>query len=94
MKENAEFQLTIGSKYSIRSLESRDKPLVSQGTFKGFTAFGHQDAICIELDESHGGDGGKLRVIPMHMVIAIDVISAAEGLKPVKIEDETSRYFG
>ena len=94
MKENAQFQLTIGSKYRIRSLESRDRPLTSQGIFKGFTAFGHQDAICMELDESHKDEGGRLRVIPMHMVIAIDVLSAAEGLKPVEIGDESSRYFG
>jgi hypothetical protein len=94
MKGNAKFQLTLDSKYRIRSLESREKPLVSQGTFKGFTAFGHQDAICLELDESHEGDKGKLRVIPMHMVVAIDVLSAAEGLKPVESEEEASRYFG
>lgn len=94
MKENAKFQLTIGSKYKIRSLESREKPLVSQGTFKGYTALGHDDAICIELDESHKESKGRTRVIPSHMVIAIDVLSAAEGKELEEKEAEASTYFG
>jgi hypothetical protein len=94
MKENAQFQLTIGSKYKIRSLESREKPLVSQGTFKGYTAFGHDEAICLELDESHGEGKGRIRVIPSHMVIAIDVLSAAEDKDVKDKEAEASTYFG
>lgn len=94
MKENANFQLTIGSKYKIRSLESKEKPLISQGIFKGYTAFGHNDAICIELDESHKESSGRMRVIPAHMVIAIDVLSTAEAKDLKESEDEASRYFG
>ncbi len=94
MKENAQFQLTIGSKYRIRSLESRDKPLISQGTFNGYTVFGHDDAVCIELDESHKENTGKIRVIPAHMVIAIDVLSAAEDKASKEKEEEASTYFG
>jgi hypothetical protein len=94
MKEDSQFQLTIGSKYKIRSLESRDKPLVSQGTFKGYTAFGHDEAICLELDDSHGEGKGRIRVIPSHMVIAIDVLSAVEGKELKEKEAEASAYFG
>jgi len=94
MKENSKFQLTIDSKYRIRSLESRDKPLITQGTFKGYTAFGHDDAICIELDDSHGEGQGRIRVIPAHMVIAIDVLTAVESKDVVDKEAEASTYFG
>jgi hypothetical protein len=94
MKDNAKFQLTVGSKYRIRSLESRDKPLISQGEFKGYTAFGHEDAICLELDESHDDDNGKIRVIPSHMVIALDVLTAAEDTESKEKDDEASRYYG
>jgi hypothetical protein len=94
MKENAKFQLTVGSKYKIRSLESRDHPLISQGTFKGYTAFGHDDAICMELDESHKESKGRIRVIPGHMVIAIDVLSAVEDKASDDKEAEASTYFG
>jgi hypothetical protein len=94
MKDNAQFQLTVGSKYRIRSLESRDKPLISQGTFKGYTAFGHDDAICLELDDSHVDDKGKLRVIPSHMVIALDVLDVKEDTASKEKDDEAARYFG
>ena len=94
MKENAKFLLTVGSKYKIRSLESREKPLISQGIFKGYTAFGHDDAICIELDESHKESTGRMRVIPAHMVIAIDVLAVAEDEASKEKLDETSIYFG
>jgi hypothetical protein len=94
MKDNAQFQLTVGSKYRIRSLESRDNPLVSQGVFKGYTAFGHDDAICIELDDYHKEDSGKIRVIPSHMVIALDVLSAAKNDISKEKDEDTSRYFG
>ncbi len=94
MKENTIFQLTPGSKYRIRSLESRDKPLISQGTFNGYTVFGHDDAVCIELDESHKEDAGRIRIIPAHMVIALDVLSAAEDKDSKEKEEEASTYFG
>lgn len=94
MKENAVFQMTVGSKYRVRSLESRDKPLISQGIFKGYTAFGHNDAVVMELDESHGEGQGRIRVIPAHMVVAIDVLSTVEGKDIREKEEDTSRYFG
>ena len=94
MKENAKFRMTVGSRYIIRSLESRDRPLISQGTFKGYTAFGPEDAICMELDESHEDDAGRTRIIPAHMVIAIDVLSAAEDKDSKEKEEEASTYFG
>jgi hypothetical protein len=94
MSKNAEFQMTIGSKYRVRSLESREKPLISQGIFKGYTAFGHTDALVMELDESHGEGQGRVRIIPAHMVVAIDVLLTAEGTDAKEKEKETSRYFG
>ncbi len=94
MKENAQFQITIGSKYRIKSLESRDKPLTTQGIFKGYTAFGHNDALCIELDETHGDDTGRIRVIPGHMITAIDVLQTVENKEAKEKEDEASIYFG
>ena len=94
MKENAKFRMTVGSKYIIRSLESRDRPLISQGTFWGYTAFGSEDAICVELDDSHKDDAGRIRIIPAHMVIALDVLSAAEDKESKDKEDEASTYFG
>ncbi|UCE38502.1 MAG: hypothetical protein JSW00_04535 [Thermoplasmata archaeon] len=94
MKDNAQFQMTVGSKYKIRSLESRDKPLITQGIFKGYAAFGHEDALVMELDDSHGEDAGKTRVLPGHMILAIDVLSTVVDKVSKGKEDETATYFG
>lgn len=75
------FTLTKGSRYQIESMETREKPLVTQGIFRGYATIGTEDAICMELDESHKEMAGRIRVIPLQMVIAIDVIEAVEEEK-------------
>lgn len=79
------FVLTKGSKYRIVSAESREKPMETVGIFKGFTSVGPDEAFVVELDESHGARAGRTRIIPLHMVLAIDVIEVAEE------EEETTQ---
>ena len=82
MPEEDEFVvLTKGSRYRITSMETRDRPLVTHGVFRGYAAVGPDDALCVELDSSHTDQGGKVRIIPCHMVIAIDVVEQAEEKK-------------
>ncbi len=83
-------QLTAGSEYRITSMESRDKPLVTKGIFKGYTMIGDIDSLCMELDSSHKESKGKIRVIPSHMIISIDIISVAKEEK----KDDESIYVG
>jgi hypothetical protein len=96
MKKDKKFdgiQLTIGSKYRIQSLESREKPLITNGIFEGYVMMGNSgEGICIELDKSHKGLAGKIRVIPLHMIISLDIISAAK-FKDKEGEDSTSKYM-
>lgn len=83
-------QLTEGSKYKITSMESRDKPLITKGTFKGYTMVGDIDSLCMELDGSHKEMEGKIRVIPSHMIISIDIIYMAKE----KEKKDESIYVG
>ncbi len=84
--------LTIGSRYSIKSLESRDNPLVSSGKFIGYTAIGHDEGMAMELNDSHGDEAGRIRIIPTHTIISIDIIEAAE--KEDKKLPDSGRMFG
>lgn len=68
--------LTKGSKYEIKSLERRDQPLVTRGIFRGLVAIGGDQALSVELDETHGKSKGMIRLIPNHMIISIDIIEA------------------
>ena len=79
--EDKVFTLTKGSRYRIESMETREKPLLTHGTFRGYAAIGPDDAIIVQLDESHKEMEGRIRLIPCHMIIAIDVVEAVEEEK-------------
>ncbi|MBN1677377.1 MAG: hypothetical protein JW880_02450 [Candidatus Thermoplasmatota archaeon] len=85
--------LTPGSLYKIKSLESRDKPMETVGIFKGYAALANDTVIVMELNASHGEEKGRLRLIPSHMVISIDVLKA-EREKEEKEAESNAVYFG
>jgi len=85
--------LTPGSLYKIKSLESRDHPMETMGVFKGYAALAHDTAVVIELDKSHGDDKGRMRLIPSHMILSIDVLKA-EKEKEEKEAESNAVYFG
>lgn len=85
--------LTPGSLYKVKSLESRDHPMETTGIFKGYAAVAHDTAIVMELDKTHGEEKGRLRLIPSHMIISIDVLKA-EKEKDEKESESTAVYFG
>jgi len=85
--------VTPGSLYKIKSLESRDHPMLTVGIFKGYAALAHDTAVVIELDKSHGDEKGLLRLIPSHMILSIDVVKA-EKEKEEKESESNAVYFG
>ena len=94
MKNVNNMELTEESKYKILSLGGRDKTLETKGTFKGFMSIGiDENAIMIELNNDHGELSGKTRIIPLHVILAIDVLEMKENEK----EDDdkgVSHYVG
>jgi len=84
--------LTPGSRYEVRSLGAKDEPFVTRGTFRGYTQVGNIDGLCIELDATHKELRGKVRVIPSHMVMTIDIIAAAPAKAAVP-EESIERYY-
>lgn len=74
--------LTKGSRYRIESMETRDRTKITKGIFRGFAAIGPDDALVLELDESHQEQKGKLRLIPLHVVLSIDVLDQVPGEAP------------
>lgn len=85
--------LTNGSRYVVTSLGNKDAAIVSRGIFRGYTVVGNVDGVCIELDSTHKGLKGKIRVVPSHMILAIDIIDAARPTPQVP-EESVERYFG
>ncbi len=90
-KEKEAIVLSVGSRYRVKSLEARDKPLVTSGIFLGYTAIGHDEGMCIELDSMHEDKVGKVRVIPTHAIVSIDIIEAA-GKEEKKTADAGTMF--
>jgi len=90
-KEKEAIVLSVGSRYRVKSLEARDKPLVTSGIFLGYTAIGHDEGMCIELDSMHEDKVGKVRVIPTHAIVSIDIIEAV-GKEEKKTADAGTMF--
>lgn len=85
--------LTEGSFYKITSLRSKTAPMVTYGLFRGYVSLGALSAIAIELDPKyHRRDAHKLRLIPTHVILSIDIIKQVETKKVD--EEKISPYLG
>lgn len=82
MPESGMVALTKGSRYRVESMETRDHTKVTKGIFRGYATIGPDDALVLELDESHQEMKGKLRLIPLHVVLSVDVLEQVPGETP------------
>ena len=94
IKDEKKLELTEGSVYKITSLGGRDILLETQGVFKGFISIGvDETGLLMELDKSHGAMSGKIRIVPLHVMLLIDVLDVKENER--KDEDKgMSHYVG
>lgn len=83
--------LTKGSRYRIESMETRERTKVTKGIFRGYATIGTDDVIVVELDESHQEMKGKLRLIPLHVILAVDVLEHVPG-EATKVEKTGTMY--
>ena len=77
--------LTAGSRIRVRSAGSRDEALVSSGLFRGLVSIGGDNSLALELDDTVKEDRGRVRLIPLNALLAIDVVEA------VKPEEEKQK---
>jgi len=94
MKKDSKIELTIGSKYNIISIGGRDNPLESEGVFEGYISIG-SDALglLMRLSEKHKEMAGKIRIVPIQAILAIDIIDAKPRDNKEK-EKEIPHYVG
>ena len=92
MKEK-EVELVPGSIYIIHSLGSEKIHMKTSGTFTGYAYLSKDEVgICIEMDESHGSEQGRTRIIPVSMILAIDIVKEKKQSKR-KSGEEEPHYF-
>jgi hypothetical protein len=72
-------------------METRERTKVTKGLFRGYATIGTDDALVIELDDSHQELKGKLRLIPLHVVLAVDVLEQVPG-EAAKVEKHGTMF--
>ena len=94
MNEEKKMELTEGSEYKILSLGGRDTMIETEGIFKGFISIGvDETGLLMEMNHKHGEMAGKTRIVPLHVLLAIDILKIEENEK--KDEDKgVSHYVG
>ena len=93
MKER-EIELVPGSKYIVYSVGSEKEIMQTSGTFVGYSYISKDEGgICIKMDESHGVKKGIIRIIPISMILAIDIIEEKRVRKKKGKEEEATHYF-
>ncbi len=81
MSADKKMELTEGSVYKITSLGAKDNVLETEGMFKGFISIGvDETGLLIELSKSHGKMAGKIRIVPLHVILLIDILNAKEDV--------------
>jgi hypothetical protein len=87
--------LTVGSQVRIRSAGTRDEALVSTGVFRGLVSVGGDNSLAIELDGTVAEEKGRIRLIPLNAMLALDVLEAAkpEEEKRAAADSGASAYF-
>jgi len=93
MSKKEELKLTEGSRYKVISIGGRELALETEGVFKGFASIGiDEGGLQMELGEHHGDMQGKIRIVPLHAILAIDILDAKEDKK--EDSKDTNHYYG
>lgn len=92
--DDKKVELTEGSVYKITSLGGHDKLFETEGTFKGFINIGvDETGLLMELNKNHGEMTGKIRIVPLHVILLIDILDAKTNEKKDDSK-EMSHYVG
>jgi hypothetical protein len=85
--------LTSGSRVKVRSAGNREEALVSSGIFRGLVSIGGDNSLAIELDDTVKEEKGRIRLIPLSALLAVDVVEAVKPEEEKRQDPGTPGYF-
>jgi hypothetical protein len=86
--------LTPGSRVRVRSAGPDDAAIESTGTFRGLVSIGGDNILAIELEGGEGEPAGRIRLVPIPALLAIDIIEVAKAEEEKRSEPSQSPgYF-
>ncbi|HYB63594.1 MAG TPA: hypothetical protein VEE86_04140 [Thermoplasmata archaeon] len=92
--KRAAIALTPGSKVRVQSAGTEHEAIVSSGTFRGLVSIGGDNALAVELDGSGGEEKGRVRIVPVPAILAVDILEVAKPDEEKRAEPPQSPgYF-
>jgi hypothetical protein len=86
--------LTPGSRVRVRSAGPEEQAIVSLGVFRGLVSIGGDNALAVELESSDREENGRVRLVPLSALLAIDILEAAKPEEEKRSEPtQTPGYF-
>jgi hypothetical protein len=70
--------LVPGSRVRVRSAGPDDAAIDSVGLFRGLVSIGGDHTLAIELDGTGGDEKGRIRLVPVPALLAVDILEAAK----------------
>lgn len=95
MDKKEDWKPTEGSRYKIISIGGRDSSLETEGIFKGYATIGIEEVgLIIERSVGQTDSEGQLRIVPLHAILAIDILDAKEHEQKEEGKDLGHHYYG
>ncbi len=92
--KKATISLTANSKIRVRSAGPDDSAIESTGVFRGLVSIAGDNSIAVELDGSNHEVKGRIRLVPLSALLAIDILEAGTPEEEKRAESPTTPgYF-
>jgi hypothetical protein len=86
--------LTPGSRVRVRSAGPDETALDSVGVFRGLVSIGGDNTLALELDDGPAEEKGRMRLVPVPALLAIDILEAAKPEEEKRADPSASAgYF-
>jgi hypothetical protein len=78
----------------VRSAGPDEQAIDSLGIFRGLVSIGGDNALALELESSDREEQGRIRLVPISALLAIDILEAAKAEEEKRSEpSQTPGYF-
>jgi len=86
--------LSPGSKIRVRSAGTHEESMESVGSFRGLVSIGGENSLAVELDGAVKEEKGRIRLVPLNAILAVDILEAAKPPEEEKRADPSQpAYF-
>ncbi len=95
LDKKEDWKLIEGSRYKIISIGGRDSSLETEGVFRGYATIGIEEAgLVMELPGEPKDGNERLRIVPLHAILAIDMLDIKHHEGHEEEKEPSGHYYG